>query len=138
VPVTQELASCRERAHSMADRGNFTEAAVWARRWLAIEGSSAAACYLLGVIEHALGHARPALDLLRRASYLDPNLPLVHFQMGVILAAEGRATDARACFSAALDLVKDAPERALLEGSDEITAGWLSRVLRARLRREEG
>ena len=129
-----DLPTCRDRARALADRGRLEEAGAWARRWLALDPGSAEASYLLAMVEHNLGHARASLDLLRRALYLDADFALAHFQMGELHAADGRAAEAQACWEAALQRVAATPESEVLRGSDEISAGWLRRVLRARLR----
>ena len=68
------------------------------------------AAYGLFLCDPAVEERRQAMALLLRANGLDPNLPVVKNQLGVLLAEDGRAIDALNYFLAASDL---APTEAL-------------------------
>lgn len=67
------------------------------------------AAYGLFLCEPVLEDRRAALPLLLRANALDPGLAVVKNQIGVIMAEDGRVTDALNYFLAASDLVPTEP-----------------------------
>ncbi|MBC8009038.1 MAG: hypothetical protein H7067_02955 [Burkholderiales bacterium] len=63
------------------------------------------AAYGLFLCDPAVEERRPALALLLKANGLDPEIPVVKNQIGVLMAEEGRVIDAFNYFLAASDLV---------------------------------
>ncbi len=95
------------------------------------------AAYGLYLCDPAVEERRQAMALLLRANALDPDLPVVKNQIGVLLAEDGRAIDALNYFLAASDL---APTEALYhfqiglvldEGRDQFlkTRAWTRATL---------
>ena len=69
---TAGVGATLEEGRRLADRGCFAEARVWLETYLAREGPSAEALYLLGLVRDANGDHAAAVDCYRRALYLDP------------------------------------------------------------------
>ena len=67
------------------------------------------AAYGLFLCDPAVEERRQAMALLLRANSIDPNLPVVKNQIGVLLAEDGRAIDALNYFLAASDLAPTEP-----------------------------
>ncbi|MHB8876677.1 MAG: CheR family methyltransferase, partial [Myxococcaceae bacterium] len=122
-------------APAEADGGQPTGTEEGARLWLSRHPDSALACYSLSMLLRERGDAAAALEYARRAVCLEPTLALGHFALGELFEAGRKDAEAGGCFAHALELVQATADDALLEGSDEITAGWLRRILAARLAR---
>ncbi len=67
------------------------------------------ASYGLFLCDPLLDEGRTALSLLLRANGLDPDIPVVKNQIGVLMAEEGRVVDALNYFLAASDLAPNEP-----------------------------
>ncbi|HLG83312.1 MAG TPA: tetratricopeptide repeat protein [Bradyrhizobium sp.] len=103
--------SDRALAAAMAQHqaGRLQEAERLYRTACEADPKNARAFHLLGVAMHQLG--RPdAADMLARAAALRPEIAEIHNDRGVILAANGRLTEALACFEKALALKSGYPE----------------------------
>jgi chemotaxis protein methyltransferase CheR len=88
--VTGGLVDLKARAQSLADRGALAEARQVCQAVIAADRLDAEACRLLASIEQECGDAPAALDLLRRALYLDPDSFDAHLAYGNLLARHGQ------------------------------------------------
>ncbi len=133
-PPAFRKADIAERALSLANRGDLSGAQDLAEEWLAKDATDAPACHLLALIHKEKRNPRLAMRYVRRAVYLDPNFALAHYEMAELLAAENRRAQALGCFENALALLERLDADAVLAGSTEIRAGWLTRVIRTRMK----
>lgn len=69
----------------------------------AVDPDHVGSLHLLGLIAHQLGRDNAA-DLIARAVAIEPNYPEAHNDLGVVLGAQGKFTDAAACFERAVTL----------------------------------
>jgi len=102
-----ELAHARQ----LADAGRLTDAARVCRNHLEIDGPSAAAFHLLGLIAGAAGDAHDAIECFRKTLYLDPRHEdsLVH--LAALLESDGHAAEARRLRSRARRVSETGPPR---------------------------
>jgi len=93
-PITPKSDSELEAAKRLADAGQFKEATECCEAFLRVNGASAQAYYLLGLVRDASGDSAAA-DYYRKALYLDPNHYESLLQMGLWLERRGEAGQAR-------------------------------------------
>ncbi|MDB6067063.1 MAG: methyltransferase [Pedosphaera sp.] len=91
----QKPAADLDKAQLLADAGRLAEAAEVCEAHLREHGVSARAYYLLGVVRHAAGAEMQAMDLYRRALYLDPNHYETLMQWSSLSSKNGDSTHAR-------------------------------------------
>src|SRR6185503_12387256 len=72
------------------------------RKAVEVAPSDGSAWYQLGVVESDLADNRAAIEHLRRAASLDPNLPGVHTTLARVQFAEAQLDDAAAALDEAL------------------------------------
>jgi Tfp pilus assembly protein PilF len=95
-----QLAYDAAMGHYAAGRIDMTGAA--AKEILASHPDHAGAQHLIGLVEINHGRHQDAVDLLRCALVLDPNVGRVHNNLGIALAALGRRDEAIASFRRAV------------------------------------
>jgi tetratricopeptide (TPR) repeat protein len=74
------------------------------RNLLSIDPGNAQALHLLGLVEHQCGRSDDAIEHIRLAIARDGRDPAFHHNLGNILRAEGRPTEALVCYERALAL----------------------------------
>jgi chemotaxis protein methyltransferase WspC len=79
----------------LANAGRFDEAARRCEEHLRVQGASAKALFLLGVVRDATGRAAEAADLYRKALYLEPNHHEALLHLSYLLEAQGDAAGAQ-------------------------------------------
>ena len=87
--------------------GQLAEAERTYRRILASEPGHADCLHLLGIIAHQRGQHDTAVDLIGQAIARGTPLAQYHFNLGLALAALGRAGEAAAQFAAAIAIKSD-------------------------------
>jgi glycosyltransferase involved in cell wall biosynthesis len=101
----------REQALGLAMKhhqaGEFEQAEAVYRQILAEVPGDFAALHMLGVVRLQRGDLKQAEQLLQRAAAMNQSMPEVHFNLGMVYAAQGRTADARTCIAHALALNKD-------------------------------
>ncbi len=132
IPATAPSADPRvAREHAAAAEhlraGRLGDAAVHLRRVLALEPRHTATLNRLGLIEHRLGNARAAADLMEQSLRVEPNQPDALSNLAAILRELGQSERALAL---AREAVRLAPEHALAHSN-------LGNLLRDRGRLEE-
>jgi chemotaxis protein methyltransferase CheR len=81
--------------------------------------------YLHGLILQEQGRQADALEALRRAVYLDPQLALGRFSLAVLFAATGQAQRAEKELDTLIGLLDDRDRDEQLDDSDGVTVGRL-------------
>jgi protein O-GlcNAc transferase len=95
-------------SHFRAGRLPATEALC--RQILLKNPNDAAAIQMLGIMAHQSGNVAGAIELLTRATVLQPEFAAYHLNLGSMLASAGRGQEALAAFSRAIQLRPDLPE----------------------------
>jgi len=83
--------------------GSLAEAERLCRKICSAEPGHAAGFHLLGVVAHRLGR-KDAADLIGRAVALAPDSAEMHNDLGVVLGAHGRLTEAVASFARSIEI----------------------------------
>jgi len=83
------------RARACADRGELAEAGILCEQHLRAAGPNAAAYYLLGLISDARDDTSAALQLYRKAIYLQPDHREALLHLSSLLATQGDAAGAQ-------------------------------------------
>lgn len=91
--------------------------------------ADAAAALAAGRRAAAAGDVPNAVAQLRRATYLDPDDPIGHLELGIVLASDGETAAARRALSAARVALSRSPDD--IEG---FQPGELGRLIDERLR----
>lgn len=119
--------------------GRFQQAADLCLRIVQADAGHAGAWYLLGLIAARVGREDRAVECLRAAVRLQPNLADAHNNLGIVLARQRRPAEAAASFREALRLRPDSAEvhnnlGSLLQeqGSFEEAEACLRQALRLR------
>jgi tetratricopeptide (TPR) repeat protein len=120
IPLAEALALA-EQHHGA---GRLVEAQALCNGILAAQPNDATAVHLLGLIAHQSGQLGEAIEHLRRAVKLAPNMPHFHANLGEMYRLAGRAEEAAREGRRAVELKPDYPEAlsnlgvALYEGRD--------------------
>ncbi len=123
-------------ARACANLGELDQAHNWAEKAIARDRLNPSAHYLYATIcqeEDDLNCARTALQ---RALYLQPDLVLAHYALGMIAFRTGDRKQAAKYLRNALDLVLPFPQDETLPESEGMTAGRLGEIIRSTLARE--
>lgn len=102
-PSALHLRELADRALTLHQRGQITQAESLYRQVLAANPYHFDALQLLGVIRHQRGAFAEAELLIRRALDLKPHVAMVHNNLGSVLQAQGRIDEAMAAFRRAVD-----------------------------------
>ena len=113
--------------------GRLIEAERLYRQICAADTNHVGSWHLLGVLAHQLGR-KDAADLIGRAVALKPEFAEAHNDLGVVLGAQGKLTEAIACFEQAVAL-KPAYAEALLNLGNAL--GTLGKLDQAAARYEQ-
>jgi len=98
--IAQQLRSALEHFRA----GRFAETEKLCRRVLGIDPQEADALYLLGLVSRQAGDGGAALELIERASRLQPSNAFFVNSLGELYAATNRFPEAERCFRRALEL----------------------------------
>jgi protein O-GlcNAc transferase len=107
--------------------GRLIEAERLYRQICAVDAHHVGSWHLLGVLAHQLGR-EDAADLIGRAVALRPEFAEAHNDLGVVLGAQGRLTEAIACFEQAVTLKPGYAEAQLNLGNALRTLGKLDQA----------
>jgi chemotaxis protein methyltransferase CheR len=138
VPAVRGVAKQRGGALACLDRGDLEGASHHVALWLGHQPESPEAHYLSATVLRRCGDLHRAMMELRQCTYFDPNFVLAHFAMAELHEKAGHKAAADGCLKNASQLLDVLDESKILVGSDEISAGWLRRVIRGRMKRRQG
>jgi tetratricopeptide (TPR) repeat protein len=91
--------------------GNLDGAQAAAAKAVEVDGNSAPARYLLGVVESARDNQAQAADAFARAAELDPQMAYAHYEAGMAFYKVKRVDQMAVYFENFLKLAPDAPEK---------------------------
>jgi tetratricopeptide (TPR) repeat protein len=83
------------RARAAADAGDYAAAEETLLETIRTHPTAGQAYHLLGSVHAARGALDQAIEELRRATFLDPQLAAAHLALGQVLARAGRTAEAR-------------------------------------------
>jgi chemotaxis protein methyltransferase CheR len=121
------------QARLRADLGDLEGAGQACRQGLEAEPGNAALHFYDALVAWAGGAAPQAERALRRAIALRDDFAMAHFQLGLLLLEQGRASAGRKAIAAAARIAQALPEGAALAEGDGMTAGALRAAARMHL-----
>ena len=95
-PTNLQMPRLLEAAANLANEGRFAEATPMCEEHLRVQGPSAEAFYLLGLVKDATGDKAGALAFYRKALYLDAHHQDALVHMALLLEQQGNVTSAAA------------------------------------------
>ncbi len=110
IPQFMPLAEALARAEQHRGAGRLVEARTLCNSILAAQPNEATAVHLLGLIAHQSGKLGEAIEHLRRAVELAPDVPLFHANLGEMCRLAGRTEEAVREGHRAVELRPDYPE----------------------------
>ena len=119
---------------ALADRGELDKALAMCEKALAADKLEPELHYLRAVILQERNQLDDAMDSLRRALYLDPDLFIAHFAMGNLLLRQGNLQAAKRCFANVLGLLESRPREEVLPQVEGLTAGRFREITLATIR----
>jgi chemotaxis protein methyltransferase CheR len=114
----------------LADRGEWSAAAVLGRDLVGAEPLNAPAHFTLGLILEHTTSCEEAERSLRRAIYLDRGFALAHYHLGLCLERIRRTEDARKSLRNVMQLLVARPPEELIEYGDGMTVSELKELAR--------
>ena len=115
---------------SHANRGQLSEALKLCREALKSHKLDASLYHLEAEILQEQGVLEEARASLERATFLDPKLVLAHFALGNLALGAGNRDKARKHLQNALELLQEFAPEEIVPGSEGMTAGRLSEIIR--------
>lgn len=119
------VAADLQRARLLADQGDLDEARKLCEAALLADRLDPEIPLLLAAICQEQGEIPSALDALRRAIYLAPDLATPHFLLGSLLIRQRERKRGRRAMETAISLLSAVPADEPLPGGDGLTAGRL-------------
>jgi len=127
--LARAISGCRV----LGDRGDLHDALACARNLARLWPLEPAVHVLLATLAHDDGAPDEALRALRRALYLDPVPPFLHFFAALLHAATGDTSQAEAALATTRDLCSPLPEDARLDYAEDLTPPRLAELATRRL-----
>lgn len=121
------------QAHAAAQAGQFDKAEELGRE--AAKKLMPEAYQLLAMVAEARGNDNEAVDLVRRALYLDPQMALAHATLVTLYTRLSRRKEAERAEQNALRALDGLDDEHLLRGLEPMTAGALRQALASRKRK---
>jgi chemotaxis protein methyltransferase CheR len=121
-------------ARLLASRRRLPEAHDQAVKAVQLASLSPEAYYVQGTILREMGRADQALDVFRRAVFLDKNFVLAKVQLAECLSDLGQHDRARRELQYAAEMIEGQPAAGVVYGDPEITIGRLREMIGSRLR----
>lgn len=120
-----DVAADLQRARLLADQGDLDEARKLCEAALLADRLDPEIHLLLAAVCQEQGEIPSALEALRRAIYLAPDLATPQFLLGSLLIRQGERKRGRRAMETAVSLLSAVPADAPLAGGDGLTAGRL-------------
>ena len=108
-----------------ANQGDWDNARQWCRHALEIDNLSAQAYYVLGLIYEHEDNVPLAIDMLKKAVYLERNAPLPYVHLAMLNKKTGARLEAQRACQNAINILKKWPPETIVANADEATAGYL-------------
>ncbi|MBO1074193.1 CheR family methyltransferase [Roseomonas marmotae] len=132
-PAANSADDALVRARARADLGDLEGAGLACRQGLEAEPGNAALHFYDALVAWAAGRTAEAERAFRRAIALRDDFAMAHYQLGLLLLAEGRGVPGRKSIAAAARIAQGQPEDAPLQEADGMTAGMLRAAARLHL-----
>jgi chemotaxis protein methyltransferase CheR len=126
-PPPAPAPSLLEQARAAAQAGDHARAESLARE--AARALSPEAYLLLALVAEARGDAPAAVEAVRKALYLDPQMALAHAMLVPLFERLGQHEEAERARRNALRVLEGVDDEQVLRGVEEMTAGGLRRAL---------
>jgi chemotaxis protein methyltransferase CheR len=122
-------------AHSLLGRayanlGHWPEARRWCESALNLDSLLAEAYYVLALIHEHENEIRPAIDVLKKAIYLEPDVPLFHFNLAVIYKKADQIKMARRSCRNVIRILEKWPPAGIVPDTGGATAKHLLEAAR--------
>jgi chemotaxis protein methyltransferase CheR len=137
--LTKYLLNDKENSEAMSllvkifsNRGKFGKAIELCRKGIETDKCNPAFHYLLALIYQEQGRMDEAVSSLQSSIYLDNDHVLSYYTMGNILFQQGDMKKAGKCFKNALSILNSYDREIILSGSDGISAGRLTEIIKMR------
>ncbi len=124
-------------ARACANLGELAQAHDWAEKAIARDRLNPSTHYLYATICQEEDDLECARTALQRALYLQPDLVLAHYALGMLSLRTGDRKQAAKYLRNALDLVTPYPQDGTLPESEGMTAGRLGEIIRSTVTREK-
>ncbi len=117
-------------AHSLmgrafANQGNWPEARHYCRRALELDRLQVEAYRVLALVHENEGDLQPAIEMLKKAIYLDRGAPLDHFNLAVLYLRSAQADQARRAVQNTIKILERWSPEVIVPGADGITVKYL-------------
>lgn len=130
-PPPANAEAALQRARTCANAGDLKRAKELCDAAIAADKLNPAGYYLRAMILEEEGNGEEAIQALKQALYLKPDLVLVHFALGSLTRRQGKQKEAQKHLDNALHLLEAYRPDDLLPQSENISAGRLARMIEA-------
>ena len=113
-----------------ANMGRWTEAQHWCQSALERDRLLPEVYYVLGLVYQHEDNLELAIDMLKKAIYLDRQTPLPHFNLAMLYKKLGRLKNAQRAFQNAINVLEKWPSTAVIPDSGGATAKHLLDISR--------
>jgi chemotaxis protein methyltransferase CheR len=122
-------------AHSLLGRayanlGQWKEARYWCESALKLDSLQAEAYYVLSSISQHEGDLEEAIDMLKKAIYLDREAPLLHFNLALLYKKSGQVQKSRRACQNTIRVLEKWPPASIVPDSGGATAKHLLEAAR--------
>ena len=136
--VQQEIAKGKNQtgyylllAQIKANKREFDTAEQCCKKVIQLEKVNTEAYFLLANIYNEQGKIEEAVDAINKALFLDPNFSMAHFLLGNIKRNSYKNNEAIRHYNSALKSLSKLKEDEVVAGSDGLTAGRLSEMIKS-------
>lgn len=119
---------------SLANSGNLNEALAFATKLVENRQAGPDHFYFVATIFSEMGEEQKAIDLLKKALYLDPHHLLSHYLIGRILKKLNNRKSAARHLNNALELLSAFQSDQMISDADGLTAGRLKQMVMSSLK----
>jgi chemotaxis protein methyltransferase CheR len=123
-------------AQVQATQGKLADALEWCEKAITVEKLNPNLHYLHAIILQEQGQVDEAIMSLKRVLYLDQDFVLAHFALGHLTRQQGRFRESSKHFENALSFLNTQQRGDILPGSEGMTAGGLTEIIRSVAHRE--
>lgn len=117
-PAVDEAGDAIKQIRVLVDRGDWAAASEQVAQLLKSQPLNALAHFYEGVVLSHTAKPEQAENSFRRALFLEPDLPLAYYQLGLLLAGRGARTDAQRAFRNTIRTLQNLAADTPLAGSE--------------------
>ncbi len=108
-----------------ANLGRWEEARYWCQSALNLDSLQPDSYYVLALVNDHEGHTDTAIDLAKKAIYLERNSPLYHFSLAMIYQKTGQFESAARAYKNTINLLEKLPPTEIVPDTGGTTVGNL-------------